>query len=94
MLQQNGNLFFALAQWRQVECEGVQSIVQILAQTFRCQRFRDVDVGGGQDTHVHLDDAAAAQARELLVLQNVQELGLQDGRHFPDLIKQDRSLVA
>ena len=41
-----------------------------------------------------LTTAAAAQARELLVLQNVQQLGLENGRHFADLVEQDGPLVA
>ena len=37
---------------------------------------------------------AAAQPRELLVLQNVQQLGLQRRRHLADFVEQDRAFVA
>ena len=38
--------------------------------------------------------AAAAQARELAILQHLQQLGLQRRRHLADFVQQDRALVA
>jgi len=39
------------------------------------------------------DDLLAADARELAVLEHVQELGLQPQRHLADLVEEERALV-
>src|SRR5581483_2567268 len=46
-----------------------------------------------QNPHVYLNHRSAAQARELLILQDVKQLGLQKGRHFADLVQQYRAFV-
>src|SRR5216683_3265234 len=94
MLQQDRDFFPALAQRRNGQSERVQTVVQIFAQTLIGESFRNIDVGGGQDADVHLDHRAAAEAGELLVLQNVQQLGLQRRGHLADLVEQDSALVA
>src|ERR1019366_8165592 len=58
------------------------------------ERFGNIDVGGGQDANVDLDQGAASQAGERLVLEDVQQLGLQPRRHFADFVQQDGALVA
>src|SRR5215472_7188522 len=94
MLQQNRDFFLPLAQGWQGKREGIQTVIKILAQALVGQRLGDVDVGGRQDADVHLDDRTAPQAGELLILQNVQQLGLQQGRHLADFVEQDGPLVA
>ena len=94
MLEQDRNFFFAVAERRKGQGESVQPIVKIFAQALGGERFRNIDVGRGQNAHVNFNDRAAAQPGKLLVLQNVQQLGLQKRRHFPDFIQQDRALVA
>ena len=94
MLEQDGNLFFALAQRRNLHGEGVEAVVEILAQALVGESFGNVDVGRGQDADIDLDDGTAAQARELLILQHVQEFGLQKRRHFADFVEQNRSAIA
>ena len=41
-----------------------------------------------------LHGVASAEAGELAVLQNLQQLGLQRGRHLADFVEQQRALVA
>src|SRR5258708_31955532 len=94
MLQQDGNLFLTVTERRQMQGEGVQAIVEILAQAFVGESFRNIDIGRGQNADVDFDHRTAAQTRELLVLKDVQKLGLQQGRHFADLVEQNGSLVA
>ena len=92
MAEQQRNFRGPLAQRRHVDREHVQSIVQILAQAARFHRLLNFHVGCRQDAHVHVDQLAAAQARILMVLQDVQELGLQVGAHFRDFVQEDRAL--
>jgi hypothetical protein len=50
-------------------------------------------VGGGDDAHVHLQGAAAAQPLELLLLQHAQELGLEFGRDVAHLVEEEGAEV-
>ena len=47
----------------------------------------------GDDADVDLDVAAGAQAGELAILQDVQELGLQRQGHLADLVEEDGAAV-
>src|SRR4051812_46718847 len=94
MLEQNRNFFFAIAQRRQTKRERVEPVVKILAQTLGGESLRYVDVGRCQDPDIHFDDRAAAEPGELLILQNVKQLGLQQWRHLADFVQQNRSFVA
>ena len=94
MFEQDGNFFFAVAQRRQMQRERVQPVVKIFAQTFGRQRFGNIDVGCRENANVDFDHRAAAQSRERLILQYVQQLGLQERRHLADFIQKNRSLVA
>src|ERR1700728_3099876 len=94
MLQQNRDFFLPLAQRRQLQRERVETVVKIFAQPLCSQSVRNVDVGGGQNAHVHANDRSAAHPRELLVLQYVEQLGLQRRRHLADFVEQNRSPVA
>src|SRR5262249_17991660 len=85
---------FAIAQWRNMQRKSIEPVVKILAKTLGGKSFRNVDVGGCKDSHIHLDHVSTAQARELLVLQYMQQFGLKAGRHFSDFIQQNRALVA
>src|SRR5580704_2997155 len=94
MLEQDGNLFLALAQRWNLHGEGVEAIVEILAQTLVGERLGNVDVGCGQNADVDFDDGAAAEAGELLILQHVQKFRLQKGRHLANFVEQNGSAVA
>src|ERR1700692_622861 len=94
MLQQNGDFFLTFAERRQVQSECIQTVVKILAQSLRSQCLGNVDVSCRQNAHVHPNHGPAAEPRELLVLEHVQQFGLQLRRHFTDLSQQDRSLIA
>ena len=50
-------------------------------------------VGRRHQPHVDAPGARAAQALNLLLLQDPQQLGLQVERHVPDLIEEQRALV-
>src|SRR5579864_6605588 len=94
MFQKNGNFFFAVSQRWQLQSKRIQAVVEILTQTLVGECFRNVDVGCGQDSHIDFNYRTAAQARELLILQYMQKLGLEKRRHFADFIQQNRALVA
>ena len=50
-------------------------------------------IGGGDDAHIHFLGRIAAQALELLLLQNAQQLGLELQRDVADFVEEQRALV-
>ena len=94
MPQHHGDFFAALAQRRHAQNEAVQAVVEIFAEGLLRDGLRHVDVGGRQHADIDLHGIASAQARELAVLQDLQQLGLQRRRHLADFVQQQRALVA
>src|SRR5262249_61392787 len=54
---------------------------------------REIAVGRTDDPHVDRDVVAAAHARELAVLEHVQQLGLERRVELADLVEEDRAAV-
>ncbi len=77
------------------ECEldHLQAVVQVLAEGAGPHHRLEVAVRGGQHAHIDLDRTVAAEARELAVLQHVQQLGLEGRRHVADLVEHHRALL-
>ena len=86
MRSQQRNVFFALAQRRQVDGDDVQAVIQVFAELALAHGLPQIDVGGGDDAHIHLHLLHAAQVHELAVLQDAQNLGLRLQVHGADFI--------
>ena len=54
MLDQQRDVFLAIAQRRQLHRDDVQAVEQVLAKLALGNHFREVAVGGGDDAHVDL----------------------------------------
>src|SRR4030095_1965603 len=54
----------------------------------------EVPIGGGNHPYVDFEQLVASHARELEVLQHVEELGLQGQRQLRNLVQVDRALVS
>ena len=85
------NVFFVVAQWRQVDVENVEPVIKIAAQFALGHRLFRNFVGGRQHPHVHRRFYLAAQAAQLAVFQHAQQLGLGGGGHLADFIQQQRA---
>ncbi len=59
----------------------------------RCDAGRQVDVGGGDQAEVGAHEARAAEAAELALLQDAQQLGLRVERQVADLVEEERAAV-
>jgi len=55
--------------------------------------FLEVAISGGDHARVDVDQAVSAYARELEVLEHMEELGLEGERQLGDLVEIDRALV-
>ena len=93
MADQQRDVVAALAQGRQHDREHVQAVVEVAAEAAVGDHRGQVAVGGGHQAHVHLDRLGAAQALELLLLQDAQQLGLQLQRDVADLVQEQRAPV-
>ena len=87
------HIFAAFAQRRHEHRHDVQAEVQILPEFLLLDALIEVAVGGGDDAHVHLDGARAADAFEFAFLQHAQQFGLHLRGNLADFIEQDRAAV-
>ncbi len=62
-----------------------------MAKASRLHLAVEIAIGGGDDAHVGVPRMALADALELLVLHEAQELGLQRRRQLGDLVEKQRS---
>ncbi len=85
--------FLRCAQRRQVDGDDVQPVEQVIAELAFLDLLPQIDVGGGDDAHVHLHFADAAEVHELAVLQDAQNLGLRIEPHRADLVEEQRAPV-
>ena len=92
-LDEERDVFLALAQRRQLDGEDVQAVVEILAQLAAADGFGRIDVGRGDDPHVDLLLLAAAEAPELALLQHPQQLDLRRRHHLGDLVQEQRAAM-
>ena len=93
VLDQQRDVVLALAQRRQLHGDDVQPVVQVLAELAFVHHVAQIDVGRGDDPDVDLDRLDAAEAHELALLDDAQQLGLRLERDVADLVEEDRALV-
>ena len=53
----------------------------------------EIDVGRGDDAHVHLDFLDSAELHEALVLEHAQNLGLCVHAHLADFVEKESAAV-
>jgi hypothetical protein len=73
--------------------QGVDPVVQVLAEAAAREQRLEVPVGGGDDADVHLHLEGPSHARQLPVLQDAQDLRLHRRGHVPDLVEEERPPV-
>ena len=89
VVHQQGDVVDPLAERRNADRQHVEPVEQVLAEAAGGgQRFQ-VLVGGGDEADVGVDRGVAADALELLFLQQPQQLGLRGRRHVADFVHED-----
>src|SRR5204862_7272097 len=94
VIGQERNLDGALAKRRDDDEDDVETVVEVFPESALDQRLLEVLVGRRQDPNVHAQGRFPADARELAVLEDVEELGLQRGMKVADLVEEDGSAVS
>ena len=93
VLGQARHVAATLAQRRQLQAHHVQAMQQVGAETAGLHQAFQVLVGGGDHAHVHADQLAPADAKELALGQHAQQARLQRQRHVADLVQEQRAAI-
>ncbi len=93
VLDQERHVLLARAQRRDVELNHVQPIVEIAAERAALDLRLEVAVGRRQHAHVELLLGDAADALDLALLQDAQELDLHRRAELADLVEEQRAAV-
>ena len=92
-IRQVGDVFYVFAQWRYVNRNHVQPVVEVFAKRALLESGAQIAVGGCNQPHVHFNGSGAAEALEFAFLQHAQKFHLRGRRHVPDLIEEQSSFV-
>ena len=92
-MDEQRDVLLAIPQRRQMDGEDVETIVQVLAERLLADRLEQVAVGGRDDADIDLDRLLAADALELALLEDAEQLGLRVGRQLADLVEEDGAAV-
>src|SRR5438128_1953231 len=93
MLGQPWDILPALAKRREPKAHDVQSVVKILPEASALHRFFEVAISRRDDPDVDPDGLGAADALELVLLEDAQELRLQRLADVAYLVEEDRPMV-
>src|SRR5262245_47356904 len=81
----------ALAQGRQRDLDDAQPVVEVLPEIPRRDLLGKARVGRRENAHVDRHSLAAADALDLSLLEDPQQLGLEGERHVAHLVQEKRS---
>src|ERR1019366_9449635 len=91
--RQQRNVLAPFTQRRHGNRHHVQTEKQVLAKFFFRDAFFEVAVRRGDDAHIHLDGAAAADAFQFALLQNAQQLRLHSRGNLADFVQRNRAAM-
>src|ERR1700682_5017490 len=93
VMRQKIDVFFAFAQRRQMNFDGVEPKEQILAEASGSGFGSDVNIGGSDDADLDATRAGGTDALQLTGFENAQELGLKFQRHVRDFVEEKSPVV-
>jgi hypothetical protein len=88
-----GDVAGPLPQRRQMDGGDVQAEEEILPELSGGDRRIEVDIGGGEDAHVDRNRVARAEADDLSLLQDAEQLDLERSRQVADLVEEEGAAV-
>ena len=89
MIDEQRNVARPLAQRRQPDGDDVDAEVEVLAEAPRLDLVLELAVGRRDHAHVDLDRLGAADAADLALLQDAQQLRLHLAGDVADLVEED-----
>ena len=91
MLDQQRNVFAALAQRRELNSKHIQPVKKIGAEGALFDHFFEIFVSRGNAPEIDLDNLIAADARDLALLQHAQQIGLSLQADIADFVEKYRA---
>lgn len=91
--KRQGDVLAALAQWRHLDGDGVEAIVEVFAELAFADGLAHVDIGGGHDAHVGLHDFLTAHADIFARLEHTQQSCLGGYGQLAHLVQEDGAAV-
>ena len=88
-----GDVLAPVGERRQVHGHDVEPVIEILAEAAGGDLVGQDSRGRGDDAHVDLDGALAADPNEALIGQHAQDLALGRERHVGDLVEEERAAM-
>jgi len=88
---QQGDILGTLPQRRHLDGDDVEAVVEVLAERAGVHAGLWVAVGGGEDADVDVDGGGGADAGDLALLDDPQELDLGAGAELGELVEEDRA---
>ena len=94
MLHEQGDIFWAFAQRRDIDHHHLEAVKKILAELAGGDHLLDIPVGCGNEPHIDADRGDAAHPQQGSLLDNPQKLDLHGDGHLADLIEKDGAAVS
>ena len=76
-----------------MDVDDVEPVVEVVAELLLLDAFLEVLVRRADDADIHLDRQVRADALELALLEDAQQLRLGRHGHLADLVEEDRALI-
>ena len=64
------DVFFAVAEWRKLHRDDVQTVIQVFAESFFADFFTKVAVCGGDDAHVNVACLVGTDGADFVILDD------------------------
>src|SRR5207249_10837423 len=93
IVRQEGNVFAALAERRELDVKHVEAVVEILAESLLRERPLDVPVCGRDHADIDAPGLPGAHGADLPVLKRAEELYLDRKGHLRHLVEKDGAPV-
>ncbi len=78
---------------RNCDLDHLEPVVEVFAEVAGEHHHLEIAVGGREDADVHRLTPVAAELRELAVLEDVEQLGLEGRLHLADFVEEQRAAV-
>ena len=92
-VRQGENILFSFAEGRHAQRDDIEPVVEVLAEEVFGDGLFEILVSGRDDADVDFDGVSASEPLEFLVLEYLQQLGLQLQLHVADLVEQDGAAI-
>src|SRR5688500_2730329 len=93
MIGKHHDIVHTLAQWRYIDLEFIESVIQVFAEVSGPGRIPKFLITCHDDAYIEIDILDAAYAAHLALLHNAQQCNLDIIRQVRDLVEENRSTV-